>query len=90
MIEGRGVLLPALERDSRKVEVLAVVAEAEESFRELDKLESCDVLRVISQAEWRLLPWPWGWPCGSSIFSGMLQFPAGRGADEGGPCRQLK
>lgn len=56
MIEGRGVLLPALDRDNRNVEVLAVVAEAEESLRELDKFESCDVFRVISQAECRLRP----------------------------------
>lgn len=51
MIDGSGVVLPALDRDSLKVEVLAVVAEADESFLELDKLESWEVLRVISQAE---------------------------------------
>lgn len=44
-------MLPALDLDIRNVDVEAVVAEAEESFRELDKLESCDVLRVISQDE---------------------------------------
>lgn len=50
---GVGVALVALERDKRYVDVLAVVADADESFRELDKLESCDVLRVINQDEWR-------------------------------------
>lgn len=49
--DGRGVELPALDRDIRNVDVLAVVAEADESFRELDKFESCDVLRVISHDE---------------------------------------
>lgn len=49
---GMGVVL-ALDRDSRKVDVLAVVADADESFRELDKFESCDVLRVISHDECR-------------------------------------
>lgn len=50
---GMGVALAALERDKRNVDVLAVVADADESFRELDKFESCDVLRVINQDEWR-------------------------------------
>lgn len=50
---GMGVALVPLERDKRNVDVLAVVADADESFRELDKFESCDVLRVINQDEWR-------------------------------------
>lgn len=41
-----GVVQVALDRDSRKVEVLAVVPDADESFLELDKFESCDVFRV--------------------------------------------
>lgn len=48
-----GVVLVALDRDKRKVDVLAVVADADESFRELDRFESCDVLRVISHEECR-------------------------------------
>lgn len=52
-IFGIGVELPALDRDRRNVDVLAVVAEADESFRELDKFESCDVFRVMSQDECR-------------------------------------
>lgn len=61
---GIGVELLALDRDRRKVDVLAVVADADESFRELDKFESCDVLRVMSQDEWRRL--------GSRMRNGML------------------
>lgn len=51
MIGGNGVVLPALDLDIRNVDVDAVVADADESFRELDKFESCDVLRVINQLE---------------------------------------
>lgn len=46
-------MLVALDRDKRNVDVLAVVADADESFRELDRFESCDVLRVISHEECR-------------------------------------
>lgn len=46
-------MLVALDRDKRNVDVLAVVADADESFRELDRLESCDVLRVINHEECR-------------------------------------
>lgn len=60
-----GSLLEALERDIRHVLVLAVVAEPEESLRELDKLESCDVLRVTSHEEARRF--------GSSRRKGMPQ-----------------
>lgn len=51
--DGTGVVLAALDRDSRNVEVLAVVAEADESLRELDRFESCDVFRVTSHDECR-------------------------------------
>lgn len=47
--------LEALERDMRHVLVLAVVADPEESLRELDRFESCDVLRVTSHDDARLL-----------------------------------
>lgn len=50
---GIGAELLALDRDSRKVDVLAVVADADESLRELDKFESCEVLRVMSHDECR-------------------------------------
>ena len=43
--------LEALERDIRQVLVLAVVAEPEESFLELDKLESCEVFLVTNQED---------------------------------------
>ena len=66
-------MLPALDRDMRNVDVLAVVAEADESFRELDRFESCDVFRVINQEECRRL--------GSRIRKGMPQWC-------GGPLRQ--
>lgn len=73
IIEGRGVVLPALDLESRNVEVLAVVADAEESLRDDDKFESCDVLRVINHVECLLRlgsiifmgieqVWPWAWP----------------------------
>lgn len=48
---GNGVVLPALDLDIRNVDVLAVVAEADESFLELDRFESCDVFLVISHEE---------------------------------------
>lgn len=63
--DGTGVELPALDRDMRNVDVLAVVADADESFRELDKFESCDVFRVINHDECRRR--------GSSIRNGMPQ-----------------
>lgn len=50
-IDGVGVELAALDRDSLNVEVLAVVAEADESFLELDKFESCDVFLVTNHEE---------------------------------------
>lgn len=46
-----GVELLALDRLIRNVDVLAVVADADESFRELDRFESCDVFRVTNQDE---------------------------------------
>lgn len=46
-------MLPALDLDIRNVDVEAVVAEAEESFLELDRLESCDVFLVINHEECR-------------------------------------
>lgn len=49
--DGTGVVLVALDRDRRKVDVLAVVPDADESFLELDKFESCDVFRVTSHEE---------------------------------------
>lgn len=49
--DGTGVVLFALDRDRRKVEVLAVVPDADESFLELERLESCDVLRVTNHEE---------------------------------------
>lgn len=49
--DGTGVVLVALDRDRRNVEVLAVVPDADESFRELDKFESCDVFRVTNHEE---------------------------------------
>ena len=52
-IDGVGVEQAALDRDSRNVEVLAVVAEADESFLELDKFESCDVFRETNHDECR-------------------------------------
>lgn len=59
-------MLAPLERDSRNVDVLAVVAVVDdESLRELDKLLSCDVLRVTSQELCRRR--------GSSSLSGMPQ-----------------
>lgn len=45
--------LDALDREILNVLVLAVVAEPEESLRELDKLESCEVFRVTSQEDAR-------------------------------------
>lgn len=68
---GSGVVLPALDLDKRNVDVLAVVAEADESFLELDKFESCEVFLVINHEE-----------ClrrGSNIRSGIPQWC-------GGPC----
>jgi hypothetical protein len=58
--------LEALDRDIRQVLVLAVVAEPDESFLELDKLESCEVFLVTSQEEARRL--------GSSSLSGIPQW----------------
>lgn len=49
--DGTGVVLVALDLDRRNVDVLAVVADADESFRELEKFESCDVFRVTSHDE---------------------------------------
>lgn len=50
--DGSGVVvLVPLDRDKRNVDVLAVVAEVDESFLELDKFESCDVFRVINHDE---------------------------------------
>lgn len=43
--------LEPLDLEIRHVEVEAVVAEPLESFLELDKLESCEVLRVTSHDE---------------------------------------
>lgn len=63
MIGGNGVVLPALDLDIRNVDVDAVVADADESFLELDKFESCDVFRVINHDECRRL--------GSNIRNGM-------------------
>jgi hypothetical protein len=50
-IGAKGVVLPALDLDNLNVDVLAVVAEADESLRELDKFESCDVFLVINHDE---------------------------------------
>lgn len=47
------MVLVALDRESRNVDVLAVVADADESFLELDKFESCDVFRVTNHEECR-------------------------------------
>lgn len=47
-------LLEALDLDILQVLVLAVVADPEESFLELERLESWEVLRVTSQEEARL------------------------------------
>lgn len=43
--------LEALERDILQVLVLAVVAEPDESFLELDKFESCEVFLVTNQED---------------------------------------
>lgn len=51
--DGTGVVHVALDRDIRNVDVLAVVPDADESFRELDKFESWDVLRVTNHEECR-------------------------------------
>lgn len=58
--------LDALERDILQVLVLAVVAEPEESFLELDKLESCEVFLVTNQEDALRL--------GSSNLRGMPQW----------------
>lgn len=60
------MVLPALDLDKRNVDVLAVVADAEESFRDDDRFESCDVFRVINHVECLLR-------LGSIIFMGIEQ-----------------
>lgn len=68
----RGFVLPRvgslepLERDILHVLVLAVVAEPEESFLELERLESWEVFLVTNQDDARLL--------GSRRRSGMPQW----------------
>lgn len=66
MLVCSGVEPLALDRLIRNVDVLAVVADADESFRELDRFESCDVLRVTSHEECRRL--------GSRMRNGMPQW----------------
>lgn len=51
--DGTGVVLVALDLDKRDVDVLAVADVDDESFLELEKFESCDVFRAISQEECR-------------------------------------
>lgn len=58
--------LEALERDILQVLVLAVVAEPEESFLELDRFESWEVFLVTSQEDARRL--------GSSNLRGIPQW----------------
>lgn len=58
--------LDALDRDILQVLVLAVVADPEESFRELDKFESCEVFRVTNHEDALRL--------GSSSRNGMPQW----------------
>lgn len=58
--------LELLDLDIRHVLVLAVVADPDESFLELDRLESCDVFLVINHDEALLL--------GSSKRRGMPQW----------------
>lgn len=59
-------LLDALDLDILHVLVLAVVAEPEESFLELDKLESWEVFRVTNQDDALLL--------GSKSLKGIPQW----------------
>lgn len=63
MLDCSGVEPLALDRLIRNVDVLLVVADADESLRELDRFESCDVLRVTSHDECRRR--------GSSMRNGM-------------------
>uniref|UniRef100_A0A2M4D507 Putative secreted protein n=1 Tax=Anopheles darlingi TaxID=43151 RepID=A0A2M4D507_ANODA len=54
-----------LEREIRHVPVLCVAVDPDESLRELERFESCDVLRVINHEVWRRR--------GSSKRNGMPQ-----------------